>query len=632
MAEWIITDHEIEDTEKLLLPKNAHFPDDARAVIRCWNSTDVSACPGSGKTTILLAKLKLLADRMPLENGAGICVLSHTNVAVDEIKKRLSGYADRLLSYPNYIGTIQSFVDRFVTLQYLRGQCKVGLQFVGSEEYGKYLYNWILHYKAQSSPYNSLRYFIRKIYQKGSFPYASEEGYYQNITIGNDGIYHNNSKLAGFSSNSGKQFLQAKKDLLFNKGILLYNDTYAYANDAIEALSEDYTDLFSKRFKYVFIDEYQDCDEIQRRALSRLFDEKKCCVIRIGDSDQAIFNGYEDSVHDWMPKTNCMTIASSSRYSQEIADVLAPLRQNGETIVSSRGSCGYQPIILVFDKNNPSSVVEEYVRQIISRGLNGSENRHYAIGFRREAPSGLAIGSYWSKFDAMRNPKTEDRYWPIVDDICMELTRGKLYRAERLTRQLVYIILRELGIKKPDSEKPFSYSAVSGSLKNEFGAIYFDYIYQMSVLDDVSRETIDGIIKRLISSLFKGKDVFGSLPTRFLECTPQLLKENVKNLYSGQGIEIRFDTIHAVKGQTHSSTLYLETSYKNGTDLARILPLYGAEKRNTSDIYDYSRKLAYVAMSRPRDLLCVAMQSETYKKSNGVFDIGWDIVDLRGKL
>ena len=43
---------------------------------------------------MLLAKLKLLADRMPLENGAGVCVLSHTNVAVDEIRNRLSEYAD----------------------------------------------------------------------------------------------------------------------------------------------------------------------------------------------------------------------------------------------------------------------------------------------------------------------------------------------------------------------------------------------------------------------------------------------------------------------------------------------------------------------------------------------------------
>ena len=87
MEGWEISNQEIESTEKLLLPENAHFQEDARKVIRCWHSTDVSACPGSGKTTVLLAKLKILADRMPLENGAGICVLSHTNVAVEEIKK-----------------------------------------------------------------------------------------------------------------------------------------------------------------------------------------------------------------------------------------------------------------------------------------------------------------------------------------------------------------------------------------------------------------------------------------------------------------------------------------------------------------------------------------------------------------
>ena len=114
MVEWEISNQDIESTEKLLLPNGAHFPEDARNVIRCWHSTDVAACPGSGKTTVLLAKLKLLADRMPLENGAGVCVLSHTNVAVDEIRNRLSEYVDKLLGYPNYIGTIQSFVDKLL--------------------------------------------------------------------------------------------------------------------------------------------------------------------------------------------------------------------------------------------------------------------------------------------------------------------------------------------------------------------------------------------------------------------------------------------------------------------------------------------------------------------------------------
>lgn len=71
MLEWPnFPDQDIQTAEELLLPYGAHFLEDARKVIRCWHSTDVAACPGSGKTTVLLAKLKLLADRMPLENGA----------------------------------------------------------------------------------------------------------------------------------------------------------------------------------------------------------------------------------------------------------------------------------------------------------------------------------------------------------------------------------------------------------------------------------------------------------------------------------------------------------------------------------------------------------------------------------
>ena len=158
MSEWIISDVEIELIEKLLLPDNAHFQDDAKDVIRCWHSTDVSACPGSGKTTVLLAKLKLLADRMPLENGAGICVLSHTNVAVDEIKKRLKDYSDKLLNYPNFIGTIQSFVDRFVTMPYLKMQTGKNIQVVDDETYAKCMLNKL----NKKDNYSTLNWLIKK--------------------------------------------------------------------------------------------------------------------------------------------------------------------------------------------------------------------------------------------------------------------------------------------------------------------------------------------------------------------------------------------------------------------------------------------------------------------------------------
>ncbi len=82
------------------------------------DTMDVIAVQGSGKTTVLLAKLHILAQRMPFNDGKGICVLTHTNVAIDEIKERLGSKADVLFSYPNFFGTIQSFVDKYLAIPY----------------------------------------------------------------------------------------------------------------------------------------------------------------------------------------------------------------------------------------------------------------------------------------------------------------------------------------------------------------------------------------------------------------------------------------------------------------------------------------------------------------------------------
>ena len=117
MIKFSFTNEEIQSTCKELgLPENT-FDDktsERRKIIDCWDNANIIACPGSGKTTVLLVKLLLLSQRMPFEDGSGICVLTHTNVAIDEIKNRLGKKADILFKYPNFFGTIQSFVGQFL--------------------------------------------------------------------------------------------------------------------------------------------------------------------------------------------------------------------------------------------------------------------------------------------------------------------------------------------------------------------------------------------------------------------------------------------------------------------------------------------------------------------------------------
>lgn len=78
------------------------------------SSCDLLAVPGSGKTTALLAKLYCLEKQLPLKNGSAILVLAHTNSTVNLIESTLREYCPKLFSYPNFIGTIQSFINTFL--------------------------------------------------------------------------------------------------------------------------------------------------------------------------------------------------------------------------------------------------------------------------------------------------------------------------------------------------------------------------------------------------------------------------------------------------------------------------------------------------------------------------------------
>ncbi|MFQ8662298.1 MAG: UvrD-helicase domain-containing protein [Blautia sp.] len=635
--EWEISKQDIESTEKLLLPEGAHFPEDARNVICCWHSTDVSACPGSGKTTVLLAKLKLLADRMPFANGAGICVLSHTNVAVDEIRKRLSGYADKLLSYPNYIGTIQSFVDKFVTMPYLRNIAGRNVQAVDNLTYAQHMLN-----RMQNSPkYKALDYVTKNSFETGG-QFTERLDHTQGLYIRDDGalcVGKQKRALAGEGKPSVKQYNTLISDLLKYEGIIRYQDAYLYAKSAIDDLPEAYTDLFSSRFLYVFIDEYQDCDDVQRQAIDLIFNSAKCVVIKIGDTDQAIYNSANNEVMDWLPQDGFLPIMTSCRYSQEIANVICKLKIDNRNIVTSLGKTGIKPVLFVFDIERADRVIVEFIKVLEKHKFFDNKGVYKAIGaIKKEDSSGLKIGSYWSEFDGSVKKQSEYNYWGLLDEIIKELLEGKLYKAERLVRKLLCRVFHYAKIKNPTSSKEFSITTIKKFLANGYMDMYQQWIYELSELQNIKREAIDYIMRQKINELLKSMnfqvdDIFDCLPEHFLnkDAVVNQTEKYEKNIFIDpiRGRKIEFDTIHGVKGETHDATLYLETDRQGASDLNRILPYFGIGKLGNSKLFEYSRKLAYVGMSRPKKLLCVAMQAKTYEKSKDVFVADWEIIDLR---
>ena len=99
------------------------FTDESQTkFLGCRASCDVQAVPGNGKTTLLAAKLALLS-RSWKSRAQGVCVISHTNAARDEVERALLKHptASAFLSYPHFIGTVTSFVNQYLALPYLRG-------------------------------------------------------------------------------------------------------------------------------------------------------------------------------------------------------------------------------------------------------------------------------------------------------------------------------------------------------------------------------------------------------------------------------------------------------------------------------------------------------------------------------
>ena len=635
--EWQISDQDIQAVEELLLPHDAHFPEDARNVIRCWHSTDVAACPGSGKTTVLLAKLKLLADKMPLENGAGICVLSHTNVAVDEIKNRLTDYADRLLSYPNYIGTIQSFIDRFVTMPYLRNISGQNVQVVDSLTYAQHMLNGI----ERNNKYYALNGVIELNFRPGN-QFKSKLDYIQALNIRSDGslcVGKQSKTLAGAGKPSTKQYTELRTELLKKEGIIRYQDAYAYANAAIAELPTEYTDLFSSRFQYVFIDEYQDCAEHQRHIIDAMFDVSKCAVFKIGDSDQAIYNSADNLTPDWVPHPDFLPIMTSCRFNQETANVICQLKKGEKNIVTLAGETGVKPVLLVFSPEKIDRVIGGFISALDRHEFYDNHGIYKAIGaIKKEDSAGLKIGSYWDKFDGSAKKKSEYSYWALVDEIIQYLAEGKLYKAEQIVRRLLCRVFHYIPIKHPVSGKDYTPVTMKNDLDEKYREQYRQWIYEMSRIQTIDRHSVDHVMRQKINDLLRIcnpslTDIFSVLPEFFLEedAGVDLADTPEKNVLidSIRGRRIVFDTIHGVKGETHDATLYLETDRQGASDLSRILYCFGIGKQRNSPLYDYSRKLAYVGMSRPKKLLCVAMQARTYEKSNGAFDADWEIIDLR---
>lgn len=307
-----VTDEDIRRVSRLLgLGEHAFFgptgSDPRLSALKRMDTFDVAACPGSGKTTLLVAKLAILAEKWP-HRTRGICVLSHTNAARQEIETRLGGTpAGRaLLTYPHFVGTIHGFTNEFLALPWIRSK---GWPVHAIEDHRAIGLRWrMLSHAARSAltPRRGSKQWLRV--KRPDWDLGEISGLGRHTPT-----YNNMTQVCREATKAG---------------FFCYSEMFVWANELLGE-NADVARVLRARFPLVLVDEAQDTDDVQANLLHRVFVANECPAVvqRVGDDNQAIF-GYPTDTEPTsykFPSAEVLPLPSSHRFGSEIAALAQPL-------------------------------------------------------------------------------------------------------------------------------------------------------------------------------------------------------------------------------------------------------------------------------------------------------------------
>jgi hypothetical protein len=637
-----ISNEEIQYAEQLLLPTGKKFDPERVDFIRNFNTIDLQAVPGSGKTTALLAKLVILECKLPFTDGSGILVLSHTNAAIDEIKEKIQRHCPRLFSYPNFIGTIQGFVDEFLAIPFYVHKYKKKPNRIDNEIYNE----------VATKLYNNLPNSAAKTWLNNQH---DPENLFKNFRFDIDlnltnGINGNIKLRSNSNSASYKTFKTIKQQILLS-GVLNYDDAYFLADVYLSRIPVIKT-ILQKRFSFVFVDEMQDMDTHQYNLLEKIFyDEGKSVskIQRIGDRNQAIYNPSNNVKTNevWQLRANpdsVLNLSGSQRLSKPVADVVKKfaLYNDNNFDIIGKNQCEIKPHILVFETENIGRIIPCFAQIVKDKGLENSEKPIKVVCWNTD----------WKDDEASRNDATKLRLEDYHKGFKKEKEKPKqdydnlksylLYYEKKKTlkplrKNILNAFLKILRLENINTEddRPYTKKKLIEFIHEREAKKYDElnlnlYNWSIGIIQEKANEVWESI-KTYVPTLFAmfSENALSASLTFINTDNTEIPAENCEileptNLYKEEGLEIEITSVHAVKGQTHSATLYLESFYDKGYgnyESERLRNQFTGNQtisetittvKNSHELIKQSAKMAYVGFSRPTDLLCIAIHKDRF--------------------
>ena len=470
-----------------------------------------------------------------------------------------------------------------------------------------------------------------------------------------------NQKHINRTSESATEFIKLKEEM-FKEGILSFEDAYDLAFQYIREKNLDFSGFSHKRFKYLFIDEVQDCDHQQEELIKKLFDDEKVIVQRFGDYCQAIYDGEgnNENDNDRLKADNVLPIHNSNRFGEKIAKPLRSLcMEDNHQLVGNEDICSVKPVIITYE--DPLVVLPKYaelLRTTIIPEMGNMSVLDIAIRERDEDPLhriNIKACGWVGKKGTNDKKRYIEAYYPLFerknttvklesDSFDSFLLKSHINSVKDYGTSIIHGVIKflELCDIKNDSRR-YTITSLLDFLatkdvkdKEEFLCNIMKWGRMISKRGEKKdklqiKETIYNYLTGTFLPLF-GKNVTKSA-NEFFNATiaddvaGQKLEQG--NVYKEENIDIEVATVHAVKGETHASTLYLETSYFGKHESERLAEQFkGIAYTGTEDRKLKSLRVAYVGMSRPRYLLCVAIQKNRFASMDcrELRDI-WDVVE-----
>jgi len=629
--------HDLKIIENKILPNNCNFSEEQRKVILFNNSANVVAGPGSGKTTVLIAKIVLTLSEMKRQGNfseKGICIITHTNVAVDEIKEQLNCIGIESIDYPHFIGTIHDFFNHFFTYAAFNELFNSeNVTFYDDEVYRE-------HFGMVFSDYKPDGY-------RGYPPTSTISKTYLDIT--NNKVTDIIGDIPPFYR---KELLETYKALI-SKGILRHNDTLSLSKWYIEKYSKQIRKAIENRFSWFFLDETQDASNFQYELLNKVFRNTECKMQKYGDPYQSLYNMFGEDNDAWQPfnePEGYIELSQSTRFGETIAKVLrTTCIEEYPTLKGNANINSYKPHLIFYNSKEDVistflNLVNDYAKE--DKDFRKSTKKVGVVGLLHEE-----VSKYYKNYKKATEVKANTE--TLIKSYFEIVTKGLLYF-----------------IKYTDSESNYSIKKIKSMLNDETNILFKSEIANIIKVIMDNNGNMRDEDKTKIKSVFlwfiekenlKARDeepflkVISLMENYFIK-TYSSYKSNSKavlnkkqNTDSYKIDDIKFGTVHSVKGETHKATLLLESKVVKNRfsdnpevyyDCNMIFDFlmgdsydYSKEKYTKYSVIKDALKTGFVALSRPTHLAVVALNKSNFAdqyedNKKRALQAGWEVIEI----